>query len=55
MDPEFRTILDKNNVIVQPSGGQGGIGTDYIGNGRYAVTLPDGQQVIVDQHGNIIG
>lgn len=26
-----------------------------IGNGRYAVTLPDGQQVIVDQHGNIIG
>lgn len=55
MDPEFRTILDKNNVIVQTSGGQGGIGTDYIGNGRYAVTLPDGQQVIVDQHGNIIG
>lgn len=55
MDPEFRTILDKNNVIVQPSGGQGGIETDYIGNGRYAVTLPDGQQVIVDQHGNIIG
>lgn len=28
---------------------------DSIGNGRYAVTLPDGQQVIVDQHGNIIG
>ena len=22
-----------------------------IGNGRYAVTLPDGQQVTVDQHG----
>ena len=28
---------------------------ESIGNGRYAVTLPDGQQVIVDQHGNIIG
>ena len=26
---------------------------ESIGNGRYAVTLPDGQQVIVDQHGNI--
>lgn len=32
----------------------GGI-LESIGNGRYAVTLPDGQQVIVDQHGNIIG
>lgn len=26
-----------------------------IGNGQYAVTLPNGQQVIVDEHGNIIG
>ena len=28
---------------------------DSIGNGLYRVTLPDGQQVIVDQYGNIIG
>jgi hypothetical protein len=26
-----------------------------IGNGRYAMTLPDGTKVIVDQYGNIIG
>ena len=47
--------INKDNVIVQPSGGQGGIGTDSIGNGLYRVTLPDGTQVIVDQYGNIIG
>ena len=28
---------------------------ESIGNGRYAVTLPDGTQVIVDEYGNIIG
>ena len=26
-----------------------------IGDGRYAMTLPDGTKVIVDQYGNIIG
>lgn len=26
-----------------------------IGDGLYSVTLPDGQQVIVDQNGNIVG
>lgn len=55
IDPQLQPILDKNEVIVQPSGGQGGIGSDSIGNGRYAVTLPDGTKVIVDQYGNIIG
>ena len=49
IDPQLRPVLDKDNVIVQPSGGQGGIGTDSIGNGLYRVTLP------VDQYGNIIG
>lgn len=55
MDPQLRPVLDKDNVIVQPSGGQGGIGTDSIGNGLYRVTLPDGTKVVVDQYGNIIG
>lgn len=55
MDPQLRPVLDKDNVIVQPSGGQGGIGTDSIGNGLYRVTLPDGTQVVVDQYVNIIG
>lgn len=55
MDPQLRPVLDKDNVIAQPSGGQGGIGTDSIGNGLYRVTLPDGTKVVVDQYGNIIG
>ena len=55
IDPQLRPVLDKDNVIVQPSGGQGGIGTDRIGNGLYRVTLPDGTKVVVDQYGNIIG
>ena len=48
IDPQLRPVLDKDNVIVQPSGGQGGIGTDSIGNGLYRVTLPDGTKVVVD-------
>lgn len=28
---------------------------DRIGPGLYKFTLPDGQQIIVDDHGNIIG
>lgn len=56
IDPQLRPVLDKDNVIVQPSGGQGGIGTDSNWQrSLYRVTLPDGQQVIVDQYGNIIG
>lgn len=51
MDPQLRPVLDKNSIEIPVSGG----GLQSIGNGRYAVTLPDGQQVIVDQHGNIIG
>lgn len=54
IDPQLRPVLDKDNVIVQPSGGQGGIGTDSIGR-FYRVTLPDGTKVVVDQYGNIIG
>ena len=30
MDPQLQPVLDKDNVIVQPSGGQGGIGTDLF-------------------------
>lgn len=52
MDPQLRPVLDKNSIEIPVSGGGG---LQSIGNGRYAVTLPDGQQVIVDQHGNIIG
>ena len=52
MDPQLRPVLDKNSIEIH---GSGGGNLQSIGNGRYAVTLPDGQQVIVDQHGNIIG
>lgn len=52
MDPQLRPVLDKNSIEIP---GSGGGNLQSIGDGRYAVTLPDGQQVIVDQHGNIIG
>lgn len=51
MDPQLRPVLDKNSIEIPGSGGN----LQSIGNGRYAVTLPDGTQVIVDQYGNIIG
>lgn len=56
MDPQLQPILDKNS-IVNPTSGGGGFNPapESLGDGRYAVTLPDGSQVIVDQHGNIIG
>ncbi len=53
MDPQLRPVLDKNSIEIP--GGSGGGNLQSIGNGRYAVTLPDGTQVIVDQYGNIIG
>lgn len=53
MDPQLRPVLDKN--LIEIPGGSGGGKLQSIGNGRYAVTLPDGTQVIVDQYGNIIG
>lgn len=52
MDPQLRPVLDKNSIEIP---GSGGVNLQSIGNGRYAVTLPDGTQVIVDQYGNIIG
>lgn len=55
MDPQLQPILDKNQIIEPGSGNHGGGGIESIGNGRYAMTLPDGTQVIVDQYGNIIG
>lgn len=55
IDPQLRPILDKNQIIEPDSGNHGGGGIESIGNGRYAMTLPDGTKVIVDQYGNIIG
>lgn len=55
MDPQLQPILDKNQIIEPGSGNHGGGGIDSIGNGRYAMTLPDGTKVVVDQYGNIIG
>lgn len=56
IDPQLRPILDKNSIINPPSGGGGfNPAPESIGNGRYAMTLPDGTKVIVDQYGNIIG
>lgn len=55
MDPQLQPILDKNHIIEPGSGNHGGGGIESIGNGRYAMTLPDGTQVVVDQYGNIIG
>lgn len=56
MDPQLQPILDKNSIVNPPSGGGGfNPARESLGDGRYAVTLPDGSQVIVDQHGNIIG
>jgi len=55
MDPQLQPILDKNQIIEPGSGNHGGGGIESIGNGRYAMTLPDGTQVVVDQYGNIIG
>lgn len=56
MDPQLQPILDKNSIVKPPSGGGGfNPAPESLGDGRYAVTLPDGSQVIVDQHGNIIG
>lgn len=49
--PELQALLGDPMIDIPVSGG----GLQSIGNGRYAVTLPDGQQVIVDQYGNIIG
>ena len=54
IDPQLRPILDKNDIIVTTSG-EHGPDIESIGNGRYAVTLPDGTKVVVDQYGNIIG
>lgn len=54
IDPQLRPTLDKNDIIVTPSG-EHGPDIESIGNGRYAVTLPDGTKVVVDQYGNIIG
>lgn len=53
IDPQLRPILDKNSIINPPSGFNPA--PESIGNGRYAMTLPDGTKVIVDQYGNIIG
>lgn len=56
MDPQLQPILDKNSIVNPLSGGGGfNPAPESLGDGRYAVTLPDGSQVIVDQHGNIIG
>lgn len=56
IDPQLRPILDKNSIINPPSGGGAfNPAPESIGNGRYAMTLPDGTKVIVDQYGNIIG
>ena len=52
IDPQLRPVLDKNSIEIP---GSSGGNLQSIGNGRYAVTLPDGTQVIVDQYGNIIG
>ena len=54
IDPQLRPILDKNDIIVTPSG-EHGPDIESIGTGRYAMTLPDGTKVVVDQYGNIIG
>ena len=54
IDPQLRPILDKNDIIVTPSG-EHGSDIESIGDGRYAMTLPDGTKVVVDQYGNIIG
>lgn len=42
IDPQLRPILDKNQIIEPDSGNHGGGGIESIGNGRYAMTLPDG-------------
>lgn len=55
MDPQLQPILDKNQIIEPGSGNHGGGGIESIGNGRYAMTLPDGTKVVVDKYGNIIG
>lgn len=52
IDPQLQPILDKDAIIIP---GSCGGNLQSIGDGRYAMTLPDGQQVIVDQYGNIIG
>ena len=52
IDPQLQPILDKDAVIIP---GSGGGNLQSIGNGRYAMTLPDGTKVVVDQYGNIIG
>ena len=44
--PELQALLGDPMIDIPVSGGGG---LQSIGNGRYAVTLPDGQQVIVDQ------
>lgn len=50
--PELQeTISDLYGGKPQVSGGT----ADRIGPGLYKFTLPDGQQIIVDDHGNIIG
>ena len=52
IDPQLQPILDKDAVIIP---GSGGGNLQSIGDGRYAMTLPDGTKVVVDQYGNIIG
>lgn len=47
--------LDTNGIVGAGSTEPGGEFPDSIGPGLYKFTLPDGQQVIVDQYGNIIG
>lgn len=52
IDPQLQPILDKDAIIIP---GSCGGNLQSIGNGRYAMTLPDGTKVVVDQYGNIIG
>ena len=54
-DPRLSPVLDTNGIVGAGSTEPGGEFPDSIGPGLYKFTLPDGQQVIVDQYGNIIG
>ena len=54
-DPELRPVFGVDGDITIPTPSSEGEVGDSIGPGLYKFTLPDGQQVIVDQYGNIIG
>ncbi len=52
-NPEFIDTIG-GEIPTIPGTGSGGLTWQSIGDGLYAVTMPDGSRVIVDKFGTIV-